>query len=176
MFIVEPPSPPSHPLIKGRYCTFVPSYRVRARAMVKLSAAVLHDESSITKGGVRKCNSVYKKGAGGGGGEGPSKNWVTWVRAPQNPLRESGDKPGGGRVDVEMGELPLFYFLYSSITFTLCEGKVRFPCFITFWIFSLSIELAMQDSHPTLYCTNTWYHLSISDPFWWSTKNVDCFI
>ena len=30
--------------------------------MVKLSAAVLHDESSITKGGVRKCHSVYKKG------------------------------------------------------------------------------------------------------------------
>ena len=65
------------------------------------------------------------------------------------------------RVDVEMGELPLFYFLYSSITFTLCEGKVRFPCFITFWILSLSIELAMQDSHPTLYCTKTWYHLSM---------------
>ena len=24
----------------------------------------------------------------------------------------------------------------------------------------------MQDSHPTL---KTWYHLYISDPFWWST-------
>ena len=31
----------------------------------------------------------------------------------------------------------------------------------------------MQDSHPTL---KTWYHLYISDPFWWSTKYVDCFI
>ena len=39
-----------------------------------------------------------------------------------------------------------------------------------------SFELAMQDSHPILYCTKTWYHLYISDPFWWSTKNVDCFI
>ena len=28
----------------------------------------------------------------------------------------------------------------------------------------------------TLYCTKTWYHLHISDPFWWSAKNVDCFI
>ena len=28
--------------------------RVRVRAMVKLSAALFHDESSITKGGVRK--------------------------------------------------------------------------------------------------------------------------
>ena len=32
--------------------------RVRVRAMVKLSAAFFHDESSITIGGVRKCNSA----------------------------------------------------------------------------------------------------------------------
>ena len=24
----------------------------------------------------------------------------------------------------------------------------------------------MQDSHPTLYCTETWYHFYIFDPFW----------
>ena len=29
-----------------------------------------------------------------------------------------------------------------------------------------SSQLAMQDSHPSLYCTKTWYHLYISDPFW----------
>ena len=39
-----------------------------------------------------------------------------------------------------------------------------------------SFELAMQDFHPSLYCTKTWYYLYISDPFWSSTKNVDCFI
>ena len=32
---------------------------VRVRATVKLSAAFFHDESSITKGGVRKCNSTH---------------------------------------------------------------------------------------------------------------------
>ena len=32
--------------------------RVRVRAAVKLSAAFFHDESSITIGGVRKCNSA----------------------------------------------------------------------------------------------------------------------
>ena len=45
-----------------RYCTFVPPPppRVRVTATVKLSAAFLHDESSITKEGVRKCNSDNK--------------------------------------------------------------------------------------------------------------------
>ena len=28
-----------------------------------------------------------------------------------------------------------------------------------------SIQLAMQDSHPSLYCTKTWFHLYISDEF-----------
>ena len=32
--------------------------RVRVRATVKLAAAFFHDESSITIGGVRKCNSA----------------------------------------------------------------------------------------------------------------------
>ena len=51
----------------------------------------------------------------------------------RNFLLERGDKPekgggGGGRgVDVEMRGSPLFLLLYSSITFTLCGGKVRFP-------------------------------------------------
>ena len=34
--------------------------RVRVRAMVKLSAAFFHDESSIAIGGVRKCNSASR--------------------------------------------------------------------------------------------------------------------
>ena len=99
--------------------------------MVKLSAAVLHDESSITKGGVRKCNSVYKRGQGGEGKDLPKIESLGLGRH-KILCEKAGTNPGGGRVDVEMGELPLFYFLYSSITFTLCEGKVRFPCFITF--------------------------------------------
>ena len=52
-----------------------------------------------------------------------------------------------------MGGLPLFLLLYSSITFTLYVGKVKFP-------------LLLQDSHPSLYSTKTLYHLYISDPFW----------
>ena len=32
--------------------------RVRVRATAKLSAAFFHDESSVTIGGVRKCNST----------------------------------------------------------------------------------------------------------------------
>ena len=34
--------------------------RVRVRATVKLSAAFFNDESSITIGGVRKCNSARR--------------------------------------------------------------------------------------------------------------------
>ena len=33
----------------------------------------------------------------------------------------------GGRVDVEMRGLPVFLLLYSSIPFTLCVKKVKFP-------------------------------------------------
>ena len=34
----------------------------------------------------------------------------------------------------------------------------------------------MEDSHPSLYSTETLYHLNISDPFWQCTENVDFFI
>ena len=37
-------------------------------------------------------------------------------------------------------------------------------------------ELAMQDSHPSLYSTKTFYHLYVSDPFLWCTENVNYFI
>ena len=41
-----------------------------------------------------------------------------------------GGGGAAGRVDVEVGEeggLSLYLLLYSSITFTLCVGKVKFP-------------------------------------------------
>ena len=66
-----------------------------------------------------------------------------------------------------------FLLLYSSITFTLSVGKVKFSLLLFFlW----SFELAMQDSHPSLYSTKTMHHLYISDPFWWCTENVDYLI
>ena len=60
---------------------------------------------------------------------------------------------GGGEVDVE---------LYNSITFTVCEEKGSLYYFLDLQ----SFELALQGSDPTLYCTKTWYHMYISDPFW----------
>ena len=39
------------------------------------------------------------------------------------------------------------------------ESKVYFSDLQSFY-------LAIQDSHPSLYCTKAWYHLYISDPFW----------
>ena len=90
-------------------------------------------------------------------------------------LLEREDKPEkgeeGGRVDVEMGEgggNP-----QASITFTVCEGKVRFRLLLSG---SSVFRVSHASSHPTLYCIKTWYHLCISDPLYWSSKNVDCFI
>ena len=83
----------------------------------------------------------------------------------QNFLLERGDttnEKGGGEVDVEMRRLPVFYY-FTVQSHLLCVGKSKVS-FITFSIFSL--ESAIQDSHPSLYCTKTWYHLYISDPFW----------
>ena len=70
-----------------------------------------------------------KRGQGGGEGKDLPKIESLGLGRHKILCEKAGTNPGGGRVDVEMGELPLFYFLYSSITFTLCEGKVRFPCF-----------------------------------------------
>ena len=52
---------PVKKIVRARKFGAIPlSYppRVRVRAMVKLSAAFFHDESSITIGGIRKCNSA----------------------------------------------------------------------------------------------------------------------
>ena len=58
----------------------------------------------------------------------------------QHFLLEKEDKPEKERVDVEMGELPLFLLLSSSITFTLCVGKVRSSFLYYFLFFSLLIQ------------------------------------
>ena len=60
--------------------------------------------------------------------------------------------------------VPLFYYstVQSHLRLSVCVCVcVCVPC--------VSLELAMQDSHPNLYCTKTSYHLYIS-------INVDCFI
>ena len=80
----------------------------------------------------------------------------------RNVLLERGDKPEneGGGVDVEMEGVATFLLLYSSVG--QGGGGVRFPLLI----FGFSVFLVMQDSHLSLYCTKTWYHLYISDLFW----------
>ena len=50
------------------------------------------------------------------------------------------------------GEGTTFLLLYSSIIFTVCEGKVRFP---NYFLALQSFELAMQESEPSFYCTKT---------------------
>ena len=89
-------------------------------------------------------------------GVGPSKNWVSWGGGVRNFLleREESLKNGG---------VATFLLNYSSITFSLCVGKVKFSWLL---FFLRSFELAMQDSHPRFYSTKTMYHLYISDPFW----------
>ena len=60
----------------------------------------------------------------GGGGVGPSKNWVTWGGVPKT-LLERG-------VDVEMeGEFALSYYFTVQLHL-LCVGKKSKVCFITF--------------------------------------------
>ena len=63
-----------------------------------------------------------------------------------------------------MGGLPLFLLLYSSITFILYVGKVKFPLLLFFLL--RSFVLAMQNFHPSLYTNKTLYHWYISDSFW----------
>ena len=64
----------------------------------------------------------------------------------------------------EKGLVATFLLLYSSITFTLCDGNNK-VFFITFFPLQ-SFELAMHDSHPSLYSTKILYYMYISDPFW----------
>ena len=73
-----------------------------------------------------------------------TREMIWWGWGGSIFLLERGDKPE---------KVPFLLLLYSSITFTLYVGKVKFP-------------LLLQDSHPSLYSTKTLYHLYISDPFW----------
>ena len=57
-----------------------------------------------------------------------------------------------GGDNVEIGGLSLFSLLYSSIIFTVCLGKVMFPCY---FLDLQSFGLAMQDSDPSFYYTKT---------------------
>ena len=80
----------------------------------------------------------------------------------QNFLLERREKPEKGDW-CRNGGVATFLLLYSSITFTLYVGKVKFSLLL---FFLQSFELAMQDSHPSLYSTKILYHLYISDSFW----------
>ena len=44
------------------------------------------------------------------------------------------------------------------------RGCCHFFTTIIFITVQSYLLCAREDSHPTLYCTKTWYHLSISDP------------
>ena len=74
----------------------------------------------------------------------------------QNVLLERGDK-------LKKGGCHFFITLQFNRIFCVCgESKGSLYYFSDLQYF----ELAIQDSHPCLYCTKTWYHLYISDPFW----------
>ena len=98
-----------------------------------------------------------------GGGVGPSENCGT--RGVQNFLLQRRDKPEKGGWCRNGGGIANVLLLYSSITFTVCVEKVGFPLLL-FGSSLFSVNHSSQDSHSCLYCTKTWYHLYISDPFW----------
>ena len=74
----------------------------------------------------------------------------------QNCLLESGDKPEIGGFDTFYTTLP-----FSSVTFTLCGGKVRFPLSLfgssVFWVSYARFSSTFSFKS----CTKIWYHLSI---------------
>ena len=73
-------------------------------------------------------------------------------------LLKSRDNP-------EKSWLPLFcYFTIQLHLLSVCVGGGSKVCFYYILILQ-SFELAMQDSHPSLYSTKTLYHLYISDSF-----------
>ena len=99
---------------------------------------------SLIKGGGQDLPKIESLGGGGGGGT--------------KFFARKGSKPEKERSWCRNRGLPLFYyFTVQSHLLFVWESKVPF---ITFWIFSiLRFNLAIQDSHPCLYCTKTWYHL-----------------
>ena len=85
-----------------------------------------------------------------GGRVGPSKNWVTWGGY------EIFCYKGGINLDVEMGELPLFLLIYSSV-----QSHLHFRIF-GLWVSHARFSTTFSSKS----CTKTWYHLYISDLFW----------
>ena len=86
---------------------------------------------------------------------GPSKNWVTWGGTTLFPRK------GGGVAT-------LFITLqFSSITFTVCGGEVRFPLLLfrssVFWVshgrFSSKSLLRFPFTFSSKSCSKTRYHL-----------------
>ena len=76
-------------------------------------------------------------------------------------LLERGDKPEKGGLMQKWGGYHFFITLQFNHIYCVC-GESRVYYFSDPQYF----ELAIQDSHPCLYCTKTWYHLYISDPLW----------
>ena len=82
-------------------------------------------------------------------------------------LLERGDKPEKGRGWCRNGGVDTFLLLYSSITFTVCRGKVRFPLLLfissVFWVnharFSSKSLLRFPSTFSSKSCSKTWYHL-----------------
>ena len=64
---------------------------------------------------------------------------------------------------MEGGSGATFLLLYSSIAFTVCDRKNFF--FLYKILILQSFELAMQNSHSSLYSAKTLCHLYISDSF-----------
>ena len=88
---------------------------------------------------------------------------IHWGRGAQKLLLERGDKPEKGALIQQWGvggSTSCITLQFNQIHSVCGKGKVSF---IT--LFLEPFELAMQDSHPSLYSTKTLYHLHISDPF-----------
>ena len=77
---------------------------------------------------------------------------------------------GGRNFQKFGGEVATFLLLCSSILFTVglcvCLWWKGGGDSLYYFLDLQSFQLVMQDSHSSLYCTDTWYHLHISDPFW----------
>ena len=110
------------------------------------------------------------KGGEVGGGGGRTFQKLSHLGV-SNFLLERGDKPEKGGWCRNMGGCHFFLLLYSSITFTLSVGKKKFLYYLSVL---QSFELAMQDSHSSLYSTKTFCHFYIFDPFWLCNGNFDC--
>ena len=89
-----------------------------------------------------------------------------WGRV-QNFFLEKGGKPEKECRCRSAGAATFFTTVqFSSITFTVCGEKVRFLLLLfglsVFWVNHSRFSFTFSSK----FCTNTCYHLYISDPFW----------